>query len=198
MAAFPLTPVPSSVSVPAITDPVLRFATDSGYELRRPKRSRPLRRFTVEWLGKTTNEMHVIRDFLMTTRMGAIPFQWLHLTGIDFVSVFNTSPVLLAYVHGLFTGQMVFVTNATPNTAINGLWPITRIDENQLTLDGTVAGGQGTATVQVYLPMAVAQFNEDTWASPVKLIGPESNYDVNDPTHGRGRFNFTIDVQEIF
>lgn len=198
MAAFPLTPVPSSVSAPEIIDPTLRFETDSGYVLRRPRRSRPLRRFTLDWLGKTTFDMHLIRDFLHTCRLGAIPFQWLHQTGIDLVSVFNTTPVVLGYIHGLYTGQMVFVTNSTPNTSINGLWTITRIDNGSLSLNGTFAGGQGTANVQVYLPMAVASFNEDTWDSPTKLIGPESNWHIQDPAFGRGRFNFSLQIEEIY
>src|SRR5262245_24685477 len=137
MALFPLSPTPSSVSAPTIIDPMLTFETDQRYSVRRVLTNRPRRRYTVEWLGKHTYEMRQIRDFLLQCRLGAIPFQWLHPTANEFVSAVNTTPALLDYAHGLYTGQWVVVSGSAPSAGLNGVWQVTRVGPTQIALNGT-------------------------------------------------------------
>lgn len=192
MALFPLFPVASSVSAPTIIDPMLKFETDQRYSVRRALSSRPRRRFTVEWLGKTTYEMRTIRDFLMQCRLGASVFSWQHTMSVDLASFLSTTPVILAgYWHGLYTGQWVIVTQASI-PAIEGIWQVTRIDATQIALNGSSAVGAGTCMALPYLPTAVGIFDQDEWQSPTKLIGPEGNYPR------MGYFNFVLQIEEVF
>lgn len=190
MAFFPNFPLPASVSAPAIIDPAIRFSTDGGYELRRSKHSRPRRRYTLDYLGKPAENLHYLRDFIAEVRLGVTPFAFIHPTALDVVTITNTTPVILTYFHGLNTGQMVWVSAST-NTSLVALgWVVTRISNSQLSLNGSTAGGAGTATVQVYLPQAVLTFADDTWTSPTKLIGPERV--------GAGAFSWQLTIEEIF
>src|ERR1044072_1570936 len=91
MALFPNAPLPSSVSAPAVIDPMLIYQVDQGYSLRRPRTSRPRFRYTVDWLGKRTDDMHIIRTFLLSTRLGALSFSWQHPTASEAVAVTNTT-----------------------------------------------------------------------------------------------------------
>ena len=196
MALYPNTPLPSSVSAPAIIDPVLRYSADSGIEIRRIRTSRPRRRYTLDYLGKTTEEMHYLRDFLMVHRLGVTPFEFLHPTASDDVTFSNTTPVVLTInTHGLITGQWVFIGNAP--TPLNGLWTVTRINHYQLSLNGSVASGTGTGglSVVVYLPTAVAMFDQDTWNSPTKLVGPER---LGTSLVRSGYFSWSVVVEEVF
>jgi hypothetical protein len=200
VATFPSSPKPSHVSAPAIIDPLLRYSVDQGYELRRPRTSRPRRRYVVEWAGRADAEyhysygMHLIRDFLGTTRNGALPFQFIHPTASDVVTFSNTTPITLTYSHGLVTSQWVYVTNAP--TGLNGTWPVTRLDALNLTLNGSTAVGFGQCLVAVYLPYAVARFDNDTWESPTKLVGPEQ-FDASGARRN-GVFAWQLTIEELF
>jgi hypothetical protein len=198
MAQFPLTPVPSHVSAPAFIDPMHVYATDSGVEIRRSKHSRPRRQYTVEWLGKSVADMRFIRDFVLNeARLGTLPFQWLHPTAIDRVNVFNTTPIILEYFHGMFTGQWVGVSGS-PFPAANGFRSITRVSASQLALTGTTGGaGAGTALAQVYLPNAVARFDQDQWTSPTTLIGPEQ-LTADAGVFRSGFYSWSLVIQEVF
>jgi hypothetical protein len=194
MALFPFiftAPIPKHISAPAIIDEVHRFTTDQSHEVRRAKHSRPRRRYVVEWRGIHTGHMRLIRDFLGTCRYGALPFEFLHCTALDTVTVNATSPVSLIYntAHGLLTGQWIGVMSS-PGQALNGFWQVTRIDALRVSLNGSVAQGSGPATTRVYLPQALAVFNADTWEAPVKLIGPEQN--------AQGWFNVSLTIEELF
>jgi hypothetical protein len=191
---FPEFPLPSSISAPAIIDPMLRFQADSGYEVRRALASRPRRRYTVEYLGQTTHLMRYIRDFLMDHRNGVLPFQWRHSTGLNSVPCTNTTPVWLQFMHGLVTGQWIDISGGAAPSLL-GQWQVTRIDSINISLNGSVAAGATTVLVSHYLPFAVARFNENTWESPTKLIGPEQ-LDID----GRrmGYFSYTLQIEEIF
>lgn len=196
MPDFPYPPIPSHISAPEVIDPMLRMSVDQGYEVRRVRHSRPRFRYTVEWLGRTTNEMRSIRDFLMQQRLGTLSFRWFHLTARDTdVQVYPTTPITLVFPwgHGLFSGMWVYLTNpAGVNAALNGsVWQITRLSSSEVLLNGSTSlGGPGGCTAQVMLPRAVARFSEDTWQSPVKLIGPE---EIN-----HGYFNFQCIIEEVF
>lgn len=193
MPLYPMTPLPSSVSAPAIIDPAHRFASDSGYESRRPMHSRPRRRFTLEYLGKNTQQMRVIRDFLQACRFGAgQTIQFAHMTAFDTVPFANTTPIILTYYHGLVTGQWINI--GSPGFLAQP-WRITRLNSTEIALDGTVASGPGQCTVQQYLAHAVATFSEDTMPEPTKLIGPEQ---INAGGNSSGFFNFVVTIEEIF
>jgi hypothetical protein len=165
-----------------------------GYEVRRALHPRPRFRYTVEWLGKRTDEMRVIRDFLMFTRLGTMPFSWWHSTGVEVgVQAFPTSPIQLYFEngHGLYTGMWISIFDSVGlDPAIRRAHPIRVIDRLQLWLMGSTAMGTGTVITGVYFPRAVARFSDDTWPSPVKLIGPEHNF--------TGNWNFSLQIEEIF
>jgi hypothetical protein len=176
-------------------DPMHVFETDSGYQQRRSKHSRPRRRYTLDYLGKTTEEMRFIRDFLLGVRLGVLPFSFQHPTASDDVPFSNTTPVILTYTHGLITGQWLAIGNAPG--ALNGFWPVTRINHTQVALTGSVASGVGTGSLSamVYLPFAVAVFDQDTWTSPTKLLGPERQAL---PNRWGGIFSWAVSIEEIF
>ena len=192
MPTFPTTPLPASVSAPALIDPVLKHRVDAGYEVRRSRYLHGWRRYTLEWLGKTTAEMRTIRTFLeREIRGGALPFAWTHPSP-DAVSADSGTPVVVTQttgIHGLQTNQHVVIAGI--NVTINGVRRITRISDTQYSLQGTSGGGGGTGTAAPHLPVAVVSFgSEDTWESPQKLIGPERN--------AEGRFNFQLVIEERF
>jgi hypothetical protein len=197
MADYPQTPLPSSVSAPEYLDEVLRFQTDFAYELRRAKHSRPRRRWTLEYLGKTTAEMHQIRDFFGTVRFGVFPFTFYHPTALDAVVFQNTTPITLSYngAHGLMTGQMVGVFSSPGGNAKNGFYTITRVNAIQIALNGSTAGGGGVGSVRVYVPNAVGRFSDDTMPSPTKLAGPETASPQQNTM--AGFWNFTVVIEEV-
>src|ERR1043166_8479636 len=112
--AFPTAPVPSHVSSPEVVDKVLQFETDQGYTVRRAQRSRPRRRFALEYLGLHVWEVRRLRDFFQRHRMSTLDFTWAHPTALEAAQILATTPVQLVYEHGLITGQWVGVFNS-PN-----------------------------------------------------------------------------------
>jgi hypothetical protein len=173
-------------------DPILRMSVDQGYEIRRARHSRPRRRYQLDYLGKTTAELHIVRDFLQQHRLGLTPFEWAHGTAFDTASYLSTTPVIVSFQHTFMTGQWVGISNSSPNTALNGFWPITYLSPNTFHLNGSVAGGAGSCSVVAYLPNAVGMFAEDTMEPAVKLIGPES------VSFNRGKFSWAVQIEEIF
>lgn len=197
MPIYPTSFPPSSVSPPAILDPMWEFPSDSGVSIRRVKHSRPCRRWTMEYLGKTVDEMRQIRDFLMQQRLGTFEFSWFHPTAIDRALFQPTTPVTVQWRHGLFTNAWIIVNNS-PNAGLNSAaWQVTRIDAAQVTLNGsTAAGVAGVGDVIVYVPRARAVMQEEgTFPSPAILIGPEQV-----PSTGRrtGYYNFTVVLEELY
>jgi hypothetical protein len=192
MAIYPLSPTPSSISAAAIIDPMHTYVSDQGYELRRPMHSRGRRQFQVEYLGKTSAEMRVIRDFFQTRRVGALDFEWLHSTAFDTVTYTNTSPVVCVLQHSYQTGQMVWINSSAPNTSLNGFWTVQRIDPTSFALAGSNAGGAGSCNVVAYLPHAVGRFADGVMEFPTKLLGPETN--------NQDRFSwwsFSVVIEEV-
>jgi hypothetical protein len=191
MALFPTgNPLPSQISAPAIIDPMWSMDVDQGYQVRRSKHSRPRRRFVIDWLGRLTEDMHIIRDFLYELRLGVHTCEFLHSTSFDTAQAANTTPIILTYpkAHGYRTGQYLWVTGigALPTT----IWQLTRLSQTQVALNGSTALGATPCFTNVYLPYAVVIAQSDTWESPQKLIGPEAI--------GQGAFNFSITLEEVF
>jgi hypothetical protein len=199
MAVWPISPLPSSVSAPAYIDPMLTFVSDSGYETRRSLHSRPRRRYTLDYLGKSTAELRIIADFLQATRFGAgQQIEFYHPTASDIVVASNTTPIWLFYNHALPTGAYVYVGSPP---ALEGIWHTTRIAPNAHSLDGSVAHGDIYVQVQVYIPYVVARMSDDTWESPTKLVGTDM---IGPDRPGAtvsalaGRWSFSVTLEEVF
>jgi hypothetical protein len=197
MALFPGSPVPSHVSAPEILDPMLKFETDYGYSVRRPRTSRPRRRWTLDYLGQSTATMRTIRRFLIFTRNGVTEFSWFHPTAIEVAQFSPTTPVSVSWSHGLATGMWVGVSN-TPNPGINGgVFPITVTSDSSLTLDGSTAAGiTGVGNIIIYVPRAIAIMPDNTFPSPTTIIGPERIPIA--PEISRGFYSFSVTIEEQF
>ena len=170
---------------------------DAGISIRRVKYSRPLRRWTLEYLGKTVDQLRQIRDFLQQQRLGTLEFTWIHPTAVDAVSVFPTTPVTVQWRHGLFTGQWVAIYGS-PNAGVNNAaWQVTYIDPITVTLQGSTASGvAGVGDAVVYVPRARAIMQEEgTFPSPAILIGPEQ---VAYGTRRTGMYNFSVVLEELY
>jgi hypothetical protein len=138
--------------------------------------------------------MRIIRNFLLHMRLGVLSFRWFHPTALDTQVLVNaSSPILLTYIyqHGLFSGMWVYLQDPIgPSAAIQNAWQVTVHSPQVVSLNGSTSLGSGNVTSRVFFPKAVARFSEDTWPSPAKLIGPESD--------NRGAFNMSVVVEEIF
>jgi hypothetical protein len=191
VAVYPFSPTPSSIQAPSIKDPMHIFETDSGVTLRRSKHSRGVRRYQLDYLGKTTAEWRIVRDFLQQQRLGALPFEYVNVNAIDLANFSSTTPIYLTMQHAYLTGQWVTIFSTTPAVAITGPWQITRFSSAQFSLNGSTAAGSGTCYVGPYLPNAIGIFGEDEAPSPTKLMGPESI------TTTRGKFSWSVIVEEL-
>lgn len=196
MATYPITPTPSMVSAPEVIDPMWSYRVDQGYEVRRAKHSRRRRRWTLEYLGKSTDEMRQIRDFLQAQRLGALDFAWHHPTALDKVTVIPTVPASVLWRHGLVTGDWCGIRNS-PNPTLNEkVWQVTRIDSATLILNGSMAAGvAGPGDAWIMVPHAVGIFQEGVMASPTTLIGPEQVAYVD---RRSGFFSFSVQIEETF
>lgn len=68
-------------------------------------------------------------------------------TSKNITSSTNASPIsLVIAAHGAVTGDIVYIQNHTTNLTANGSWICTRVDDNTLTLDGSLGVGIGGAT----------------------------------------------------
>lgn len=197
MAEFPFTPIPSAVSAPELIDVSLSYQVDQGYEVRRAKWSRPRRRWTLEYLGKSTDELRMIRDFLLQQRLGTLDFAWRHPTAIDPAVIDPGPPVTANWRHGLFTGMWILVGLSPVPGVNNTAWQIDRVNEVAVVLRGAVPSGiQGPGIVQTYVPHARAVMSQDdTFASPTTLIGPEQ---IGQGARRSGYFSFAVQIEELF
>lgn len=73
---------------------------------------------------------------------------------VDILSSTETSPiVIVATDHGIDNGDDdVLVENHEENTAANGRWTATKIDDNSLSLNGSTGNGAGVKTGQIGKP----------------------------------------------
>lgn len=68
-------------------------------------------------------------------------------SAISITSSTNASPIEITKTgHGLVDGDIVNVTDHNTNTSANGVWKITKVDDNKFTLNGSVGVGVGGAT----------------------------------------------------
>jgi hypothetical protein len=199
MALYPYSPIPANTSVSTITDPPYIFESDFGYRVVRTRYPRPLRRFQLEYLGITTQEMRVLREFLIRHRLSVTPFAYNPYLVYDRALIANTTPIILTMVdsqsimqtHEFVTGQWVLLWNSTVPGLDGTGHRVTVPNANQLILDGTVAQGTGFTDVRIYLPRATGVFEDGVMPSPAKLLGPESTYTE------RAKFSMTVQIQEL-
>lgn len=191
-AIYPTDPVPASVHPPVMIDPGVKFEVDQGYSFRRALHSRPRRVIQLDYLGLTTAQLYVLRDFLQYHRLTVTPFIFANVTVLDLATVVNTTPIILENWHTYLTGQWVGVGAITGGPAITGFWRVTRIDAYRIALQGSTAAGTGQAYVYPYLPLAIGFFPEDRMTAPTKLMGPVSTSST------RGRFSTSVFIEEIF
>lgn len=197
MALFPGSPIPSHVSAPEILDPMLKFETDYGYSVRRPRTRRPRRRWTLDYTGQSTANMRVIRNFLMFTRNGVTEFSWFHPTAIEIALVGPTTPISVVWMHGLVSGMWVGISNSTIPAINGGVFQITVTSDSTLTLNGTTASGiSGSGNIIIYVPRAIAIMSENIFPSPTTVIGPERIPIA--PEVYRGIYNFSVTIEEQF
>src|SRR5215831_19580341 len=198
MPTYPNTPRPSAVSAPELIDSMLSFSVGQGYSTRRSRWSRQRRRWTLEYLGLSTANLRILRNFLSYTRLGVLDFDWSHPTALEVATFQPTTPVTVLLNHGLVSGQMVGVSN-TPNPGINGgFYTITVTSESSFTLNGTTAAGiAGTGNVVVYVPHMMVVMQDGVWPAPATLIGPDQ---IGVPSAGTrsGYFNATVTLEELF
>lgn len=195
MAVYPVIPKPNIVSAPALIDPLVRFTSDAGYEVRRSRTSRPRRQYTMTYIAKHSGELHTIVDFVQQHRNGAVDFSWIHPTAQDLVTLHDITPVWLSYTtpHGLHTGASLVIFNTEPASALEGnAYVVTRQNALQVSLNGTTApgGGDRSAAVALYLVHTSFTFPEDVWPEPTPIIGHEQGT--------LGRWSLTVTVREEF
>jgi hypothetical protein len=203
MALYPITPVPASVSVAAMLDPVYSMKSDFGYEQRRSRYPRQLRLYQMDYLGIDTANLHYLRYFIAQHRVSALPFEWWPAAVYDKVAFNQTTPIRLeGLYHSYVNGQWVNVSDATA-PGVNGLWQVYVYNELTIGLVGTTSPGvTGACYVRPYLPRAVIHSTEEGLVEgATKLIGPESTNTslIGDATvRSRGRFSMSVTIREIF
>jgi hypothetical protein len=200
MAIYPYTPIPASTSMATVLDPPYEYLSDAGYRVARTRYPRPLRRFQLEYLGLVTEEVRVVREFLIRHRLSVTPFAYNPYVVYDRALISNTTPVVLTMTdqyggfptHEFVTGHYVLLWGATVPSLDGQAYRITRLNVNQLALDGTIASGAGITDVRLYIPRATGTFDEGVLPAAVKLLGPESTY-LN-----RAKWNMTVTISEQF
>jgi hypothetical protein len=70
------------------------------------------------------------------------------LTSWGILEATNTSPIVVSVygVPGVNTGDSVTISGVTGNTAANGTWTVTRLDEHRYALDGSTGNGAGLSS----------------------------------------------------
>lgn len=72
-------------------------------------------------------------------------------TAGDITDASNTSPIVITEAaHGRSTGDIIVVHDVGGNTAANGTWPITYVNANQYSLDGSVGTAAYTSGGKVF------------------------------------------------
>jgi hypothetical protein len=85
----------------------------------------------------------------------------------------NASPIAITdNLHGLATGDLVYIEGVLGNTAANGWWVITKTGANGFTLDGSTGNGAYTGGGDVYVPQTAAfSADEDGTTSDASAAG---------------------------
>jgi len=77
-----------------------------------------------------------------TATLGLAPNQERYkFSALDITDATNESPIVIESEHNYNTGDEIVIDGVTGNTAANGRWKVTRIDDNHYSLDGSVGNG---------------------------------------------------------
>lgn len=111
-------------------------------------------------VGNTLNGLLLVRDTSETpVNADALPTFDVYMDGVRILNgtttklhsgsvtgATNASPIVLtSTAHGLATGQIVTVANVGGNTAANGTFVITKVNDNSFSLDGSTGNGAYTS-----------------------------------------------------
>ena len=163
---------PYSVSPFGIIDPVLRFSSDQGYEIRRSRWSRSRRVYQVTYWDSTNLILQIIDFIERELRVGALSFSWTYPYAQSITSISAATPNLLTttYVHGLQTGDYAVLADTATH---DGTYTVTRINANNVQLQGTTGGvAEGAiGTIAAYYPYMSLQLEGDTMQIPEAMHG---------------------------
>lgn len=158
---------PYSCSPHGIIDPVLRFSSDQGYEIRRSRHSRSRRTYQlVYW--ENAHLIMLLLDFIeREIRGGALSFDWTYPYPMRITQITAATPNLVQtpWHHGLQTGDQVVITNSATH---NGIRTVTRVNLNNVSLQGTAGGSPEAAggLIAAYFPYMSLQLDGDALAPP--------------------------------
>lgn len=191
MPTLPSSPAPLRVSAPQLIDPVLLQQFDQGYEHRRSRYSRGMRRFTLEYL-LASNDLHTIIDFFeRQTRGGALAFDWDYPYTHSIVSISNATPnvVTTQYNHGFQTNDQVTITGTASH---NNTYTITRSSATAFTLTGTAGGSsEVVGNVAMHFPYMVVIAAE-------ALPAPQYREGFGALRNDDGVFSWSLTIEERF
>jgi hypothetical protein len=170
----------------------LKFVTDAGYEVRRPRWSRSRRSYQVTYLGNA-HELAPIYDFVeREIRVGALSFVWVHPYGASVTSISNATPNLLtmAYAHGWQSGDSITISGTSSH---NNTFTVTRVSATQVSLNGTAGGAAEGAlgVAALRLPYASLQVED---ALPVA----EYEHAFGPQIDNKGLLRLSLVIQEQF
>lgn len=180
-------------SPPGLLDPVLRFSSDQGYEIRRSQWSRSRRTYQLVYWGNS-HELTIILDFIeRELRGGAASFDWSYPYPSAIFSINAGTPQVLStqWAHGLQTGDSVIVTNTNSH---NGTYQVGRIHHTAVQLLGTSGGSsEGTGgKVTQFFPYMSLQLDGDS------LQPPELSHGYGVFANNDGLARLTLTLREEF
>lgn len=197
MPTFPSVPRHRDVTPIAVNDPTHSFRADSGIEFTRARFSRPTFVFALTYIVNYA-EYIVIRNFFMReTRGRALTFDWQFPHGHTITNESTTAPVVITVQdnHGFITGNQVVVSGASANA--NGTHTVTYVSDNQISLDGTIAGPGGT-TGQIFPFFPKMRFRDTVFPAATRYApGPLKDRGER-AVGGTGLWSFSIAIEEVF
>lgn len=139
MAVYPESPRPRQITPLPFNRASITSQFDGGAISTRTKYLR--RRVVQLQLAYTVrfNEYSVLLDFFAETAQSVLPFEFYYPVPHAIANVFVGSPAQMSfyYPHGYQTGEQVYIRN---NAALDGTYTITRLNANNVTVDGTSVG----------------------------------------------------------
>lgn len=190
MPSFPRTPAPNNTPLPAFHHPRIDHRVDGGYQRRRSRYSRGMRRYQLHYVV-TSAQYHMFQDFIYReTANGVLSVDWTVPYPHRITSITDDAPNVVTTVtnHGFQTGDNVEISS-TPTQ--NGTHVITRLSATTFSLDGTNGGTAATeGFVALYFPVMWLNLPEGDLASPEKLKAGISD--------AYGLHRFSIELEEGF
>lgn len=191
MATYPDSPMPRSVNLPSINDPLIESRFDNGAIATRTKYTKVRKSYVLLYIGRL-DDYYTIADFVEYVRGRALTFDWVFPWPSSVVNATDATPIAISTyaLHNLQTGNVVEVADVAP--VANGQHIITRIGPTALTLDGTVGVVPSqTGTITRYFPkMRLLLGTNNTFPAPEKIEGP--------PSDNQGIWRWSVTLEEDF